>query len=97
MSAYYFPCLCKHCCAIVQVNFLAEQKQCPKCKTTKIIPYDDPTLSGDAGERILSTHTVTNWMDKKLKRKLILTDGTYKCSQCNQMTLRFADNGYRWD
>lgn len=93
MTTCYFPCLCEHCGAVVQVNLLAEQKRCPRCKTTKIIPYDDPALSEDAGG-----HIVASWnVEDQLGRNLNLTDGNYRCPHCEQMTLRFKDSGFRWD
>ena len=93
MTTCYFPCLCEHCRTVVQVNLLAKQKRCPQCKTTKVIPYDDPTLSECAGGR-----TVTSWnMEEQLGRELNLTDGNYRCPQCDQMTLRFTDSGLCWD
>jgi len=88
-----FPCICENCHAVVQVNLLAKRKQCPKCKSTKVISYDDPTLSGRAGKC-----TVTSWnMQVQLGRELKLTNGNYRCPQCGQMTLRFADSGLLWD
>lgn len=93
MTTCYFPCLCEHCRTVVQVNLLAEQRWCPQCKSTKAIPYDDPTLSEFAGE-----HTVVSWnMKEKLGRVLELTDGNYRCPQCGRMTLRFEDSGLCWD
>ena len=63
------------------------------CKTTKVIPYDNPTLSRSVGEDV-ELETVTSWnMKEKLGRELILTNGIYRCPQ----TLRFADNGLNWD
>jgi Zn finger protein HypA/HybF involved in hydrogenase expression len=93
MTTCYFPCLCEHCRTVVQVNLLAKQKRCPQCKTTNVIPYDDPTLSESAGGR-----TVASWnIQEQLGRKLNLTDGNYRCPQCDQMTLRFTDSGLCWD
>jgi hypothetical protein len=37
-----FPCLCVRCHAVVTVNLFAKRKRCPQCRTSKIIPYDDP-------------------------------------------------------
>ena len=93
MTTCYFPCLCEHCRTVVQVNLLAKQKRCPRCKTPNVIPYDDPTLSESAGGR-----TVASWnIQEQLGRKLNLTDGNYRCPQCDQMTLRFTDSGLCWD
>jgi Zn finger protein HypA/HybF involved in hydrogenase expression len=93
MTTYYFPCLCERCHTIVQVNLLAKRKRCPQCKTTKVIPYDDPTLLECPGK-----HVVASWnMGKQLGRELKLTDGDYRCPRCGQMSLRFADSGLCWD
>lgn len=93
MTTCYFPCLCEHCRTVVQVNLLAKQKRCPQCKTTKVTPYDDPTLSECAGER-----TVASWyIEEQLGRELKLMDGNYRCPQCGCMTLRFAGSGLLWD
>ena len=93
MTVCYFPCLCESCRAVVAVNLLAKQRQCPECKSSKVIPYDDQTLSECAGENV-----VADWnMEEELGRTLKLTDGNYKCPRCEQMTLRFADSGLCWD
>ncbi|RPJ41893.1 MAG: hypothetical protein EHM27_04830 [Deltaproteobacteria bacterium] len=93
MTTCFFPCFCERCHTVVQVNLLAKPNRCPQCKTTKVIPYDDPTLSEGAGKR-----TVANWnIEEKLGRELKLTDGNYKCPQCGRMTLRFAHSGLCWD
>lgn len=89
----YFPCFCEHCNNVVQVNLRAKQRRCPKCKSSKVIPYDDPRLSESTG-----TNTVASWnMEMQLGKELELTDGNYKCPKCGQMTLRFTDSGLCWD
>ena len=89
----YFPCLCENCHNVVQVNLLSKQKRCPKCKSTKVIPYDDLTLSDGTGK-----HEVTSWNVKnRLGRVLKLTDGNYTCPKCGQMTLHFENSGLFWD
>lgn len=89
----YFPCFCESCHNVVQVNVLAEEKQCPQCKTNNVIPYDDPSLSQRSGRL-----TVVSWdMKQQLGRDLALTNGRYRCPQCNQMTLRFTDSRLYWD
>jgi Zn finger protein HypA/HybF involved in hydrogenase expression len=66
---------------------------CPQCKTKKIIPYDDSTLAGETGKNV-----VEHWnVKEQLGRELILTDGTYRCPQCEQMTLRFMTGDLLWD
>jgi Zn finger protein HypA/HybF involved in hydrogenase expression len=93
MDTCFFPCLCEHCRAVVQINLLAERIQCPKCQATKVIPYDDTRLIGRAGN-----HQTASWdMKKQLGRELILTDGDYKCPQCENNTLHFSNSGHCWD
>ena len=93
MDTCYFPCLCQSCQDVVEVNLLAKEASCPKCKTTEVIPYDDPSLSeGEEG------YIVAGWnMEEALGRKLSLTSKNYKCPQCGQMTLRFEKGGLCWD
>jgi len=93
ISTCYFPCLCEACHDIVPVNLIAKRKRCPKCRGTKLIPYDDLRLSGLPGER-----TVAEWnVREQLGGELRLTDGSYKCPKCHELTLRFADSGLCWD
>ena len=89
----YFPCLCDSCHNIVQMNLLAKNSRCPKCRAANPIPYDDPRLVGSAGEK-----EAAGWYMKELiGRALILTDGSYRCPKCEKMTLRFAKGGRDWD
>jgi len=90
----FFPCLCERCRAVVEVDLLSKKLRCPKCKSTKVIPYDDPTLSEPAGRGA----EVAEWnAQEELGRVLTLTDKNYRCPQCGQMTLRFASTGDYWD
>ena len=93
MNTCYFPCLCERCRMVVQVNLLAKRKQCPKCRMTKVTPYDEPRLVGRIGEDEIATWN----MGEQLVRKLILTNGDYICPQCGKTTLHFADSGLCWD
>jgi Zn finger protein HypA/HybF involved in hydrogenase expression len=89
----YFPCLCEQCHAVVQVNLLDKQLQCPQCEGAKVVPYDDPTLLEHAGSR-----SVGSWnVKEQLGRELKLTDGRYRCPRCGRMTLQFAEGGLMWD
>ena len=89
----YFPCYCENCRTVVQANLLAKKQVCPQCKSTNVIPFDDPALSPGDGE-----HVVAEWnMNSQIGRDLKLTNGNYKCPQCGQMTLSFTDNGLNWD
>jgi hypothetical protein len=83
----YFPCLCRNCHNIVQTNMLAKELRCPKCRTANPIPYDDPSVLGSLGKRI-----VADWnMQEDLGRVLTLTDGRYECPKCGKMSLTFTD------
>ena len=89
----YFPCLCDSCHNIVAANLLAKKPRCPDCGAANLMPYDDHRLVGSRGER-----AVAEWhMEERLGRELVLTDGSYKCPKCGEMTLQFADTGLRWD
>jgi Zn finger protein HypA/HybF involved in hydrogenase expression len=88
----YFPCLCEACHSLAQVNLLAETEECPKCKSKSITPYDDPRLSASPGKR-----TVAEWnMQERIGRRLVLTDGKYRCPACQEMSLEFRERGC-WD
>lgn len=97
----YFPCLCERCHAVVQVNLLDKRKRCPQCKTTKVIPYDDPRLSMNlvkTPKSSLFTGAVGEWNAKEiLGRDLSLPEKNYRCPQCGQMTLCFTDGDMCWD
>lgn len=89
----YFPCLCKDCSSVVQVNLLGKTRRCPTCGTTRVTPYDDPSLSISRG-----SHVVAEWnMQEQLGRVLRLTDGKYKCPRCRRPTLLFACGDVEWD
>lgn len=90
----HFPCLCNNCHNIVQTNLLAKDIQCTDCRSHDVIPYDDPRLVGTAGGR-----NVAEWnMQDSLGRELVLTDGTYKCPKCGEMSLTFNDDSMLfWD
>jgi Zn finger protein HypA/HybF involved in hydrogenase expression len=89
----YFPCLCRGCRNIVQVNLLAPDRHCPACDTPNAIPYDSSSLSGTPGP-----HQVVEWnIADDLGRKLALNNGTYECPTCGEMSLRFSPGGMCWD
>lgn len=92
-STCYFPCLCEKCREIVRANVLSRYLKCPSCKTTEIIPYDDPKVIGKKGE-----NRVVDWgVYKKLGRILRITDGEYYCPKCGENNLQFRDGGVFWD
>ncbi len=80
-----FPCLCKSCKRMVHVNMLKDPPRCPECGRADPIPYDDSRLIGTLGMA-----SVASWhVSLKSDRELVLTNGTYLCPSCRQMTLRF--------
>ena len=81
-----FPCYCEKCHSLIEANLLVKQLRCPKCRSTKMIPYGDPRLMGEPGENV-----VESWGERSL------TDGTYKCPECEKMTLRFRPGEILWD
>jgi Zn finger protein HypA/HybF involved in hydrogenase expression len=89
----FFPCLCETCHDIVQVNLLEEAKRCPKCKSTTLIPYDDPRLSKTPGKRKVAQCSIEDPLD----RDLILTNGNYMCPKCKKLWLRFRKGRLHWD
>lgn len=89
----YFPCHCRQCRNVVQVNLLGSKKQCPHCRARHVIPYDSPELSGSPGKEVIAEWNV----EDRLGRNLALTDGTYECPRCETMSLRFSCGGVCWD
>jgi len=86
-----FPALCSACGAFGAVNLLGDAVKCPSCSRDALKTYDDPSLAGRAGEKV-----VFGWALPGGGRSLQLTDGTYVCPTCRQPTLVFSDAGF-WD
>ena len=80
-----FPCCCDNCNSLIETNVL-KKLRCPNCRSVKLFPYTDPRLMGEKGE-----YEVVQWGDRTL------TNGTYKCPKCEQMTLRFSPGCINWD
>jgi Zn finger protein HypA/HybF involved in hydrogenase expression len=93
----YFPCLCANCYNLVQASLIGASPQCPECQSTKLIPYDDPSLVLSAGKSVVNVWNMWNSVIGEPVRKLELTDGKYKCPKCGNFTLFFASTGTRWD
>lgn len=83
---FCFPALCKKCNGLVTVNLLKKSLSCPKCRSTDVVPYDQPELV-----KVVGSKRVVEWDGR------YLTDGTYFCPGCGQFTLTFKDAGIRWD
>lgn len=86
LTTFYFPALCKKCNGLVTVNLKKKSPSCPKCRSTKVVPYDQAELVKEEG-----SNQVVEWDDRHL------TDGAYYCPGCSQFTLTFKDAGNRWD
>ena len=89
-----FPGLCEECHLAVEINLLEKPKpKCPHCRSTKVVPYDDPSLSKTPGRQ-----RVTSWNEsEQLGRELVLTNGKYKCPKCGKMALTFEDGDVFFD
>jgi hypothetical protein len=81
-----FPCLCRDCKRIVEVNLMDEPATCPDCKGENIEPYDNDALVKREGGK-----EVTSWMGFKL------TDDPHYCPKCDSFRLRFSDTGLCFD
>lgn len=82
----YAPALCETCGRVVESNVLEDEPRCPQCGAADPVPYDDPALIGEPGERVVATWDALGeggWA-------FALTDGQYLCPACGQMTLRFV-------
>ena len=83
----YFPCLCEACHSVVQINLCAKTRRCPKCKSRRVIPYDNPRLSESKGAQFTEEN---RFHGKEFEGNLL-------CPSCNKMTLKFEDAGMLWD
>lgn len=81
----YYPCICNACHSVARINLKANEKRCPKCRSRKVTPYNDPRLSE-------TKRQVTE--EERYNSKTF--EGNYLCPKCNKMTLRFEDAGC-WD
>jgi len=85
-----FPALCKRCGEMIEVNLLSPKAKCSKCRSRDILAYDDDSLRGDLG-----SVEVMSWnVEEQLGRIPCLTDGTYYCPKCKQLSLRFFVTGF---
>ena len=82
----YFPGYCKNCNEVIQINLKDEFSFCKSCSRDIAIPYNDPELIGNIGQEIVS-RSFGN----------VITDGTYYCPSCNNMSLRFLQGQLFWD
>lgn len=88
-----FPCCCKSCNNVVEVNLLFEDMKCPQCGSKDVIPYDNPSMVKSVGNELIAS-----WNKKdELGRVLEITNGSYWCPKCKRPTLKFEDGGLLWD
>ena len=92
----YFPCLCEDCNDIVNANLMgivsSLNPTCPDCYNKNTIPYNNPAVIGDVGNR-----NVVSWYAGGNIGELELTNGNYKCPKCKEMTLNFSPSFSLWD
>ncbi|MDP3314383.1 hypothetical protein [Lutibacter sp.] len=88
----FFPCFCKNCSDVVEVNLLDLNPKCPECGEENIIAFDNRLLIGEKGKQVIES-----WHAFELGRELLLTNGTYKCPKCNTQNLRFSMGDLYWD
>ena len=94
----YFPCVCRDCEEVVQVDVNENNPKCPKCNGEDVIRYDDPRLLSSPGRSSVARWNVL-WgaVTGKPIQTLELSDGLYKCPKCGCGTLTFSATGLRWD
>jgi hypothetical protein len=84
-----FPYYCKDCKILFRFNYLTEEKNCPNCKSSNVIAYND-----DSMREHISNKVVFGWNINDIK--LELTDDNYLCPKCQKFTLKFSEIG-NWD
>ena len=82
----YFPGYCLGCNEIVQENLKDKFSTCPQCNRIDVVPYNNPELIGTIGKEIIEAS-----FDN------VLTNGTYFCPKCRNMSLKFISSGLSWD
>ena len=82
----YFPGYCPVCKEILKMNLKDKLSICPHCERNRLVPYNTPELIGTKGSEIIE-QTFDNE----------LTNGTYFCPKCKNMSLRFIHGGIFWD
>lgn len=82
----YFPGYCSSCKEVVQINLKNVKLTCPFCENNTAIPYNNSNLIGNNGEKVVAQSFIN-----------VLTNGTYYCPHCNNMTLNFLRDNLHWD
>ena len=94
-----FVALCENCIEVVEVrlnktinlspgenqdSIVEANPQCPICSSENVILYDDDKVIGVKGD---FTHYYR--YESSIERGVEITNGTYKCPKCKEMTLEF--------
>ncbi|WP_417861354.1 hypothetical protein [Winogradskyella sediminis] len=82
----YFPGFCKSCKKVVRINLKDELPICGTCEKNIAIPYNNSHLIGSIGKEVIDGSCEN-----------ILTNGTYYCPKCDNMSLRFLRGHFYWD
>lgn len=85
-----FPAYCSQGDHLVTVNLLEQPCQCPDKHLTGPVPYTHHSQIGEVGNV-----EVSSWGFGS--ERIVLTDGSYFCPACHQLTLRFTKGGLMWD
>ena len=91
MTTCYFPGSCRSCRTLVTINVLEADCRCPTCKTPGVIPFGSAGIEYSPGTRV-----VVYW-HVEYHGKLELTDGSYECPKCGNVSLRFSEGDLLWD
>ncbi len=91
----YFPCVCRDCEDVVQVDVSETNLKCPKCNGQDVIRYDDPRLLSCRGLSVIARWNMGGAVAGKQIQTLELSNGQYKCPRCGNPTLTFSATGLR--
>jgi DNA-directed RNA polymerase subunit RPC12/RpoP len=87
-----FPYFCKNCERLVVINQLAKRQRCPKCRSSKVLPYDHPSLI-----RAEERQEVGRKRLEEMSGSINLTDGFYYCPSCKEFSMTFRPGEFLWD
>lgn len=88
-----FPGFCTACRSLITLDLLEPRVQCPDCGSSKVLPYDDPTLNDHSSDEV-----VESWgAGGRLGRTLELTRSRYFCPRCKRQSMRFEPGDVLFD